>query len=158
MPFVPKFSRFLLLVPLLILATGSEARHAKDTKEHASSGTYVGVDACVACHDEQEQSVEATAHRKTIANKEPAKNGCESCHGPGSEHINGNGDPGKIFRFGVASSAEINWRCEACHSHLGQNHGHAKLSCLDCHSAHHARQQKSLLVKSVPELCSSCHS
>jgi hypothetical protein len=58
---------------------------------------------CGGCHS-------ATKGADTGLRAEPGI-GCESCHGPGSEHILGKGDPAKIF-----NSTDPNQSCAACHS------------------------------------------
>lgn len=41
--------------------------------------------------------------------------GCEACHGPGSQHILGGGDPDEIVNPAELSSAEANEVCGQCH-------------------------------------------
>jgi predicted CXXCH cytochrome family protein len=37
-------------------------------------------------------------------------------------------------------------------------HTRARVTCLSCHSAHHYREKKFLLIASADELCRKCHS
>ncbi len=149
----------LLVVSVLVLPQESSASRHKHKASPAAvaAGDYVGSDTCIACHDDSSKTLEPTRHQKLFANPEPAKNGCEACHGPGSKHVDGNGDVEKIFRFTGAPISQVQLRCTGCHSNLGGDHGHAKLNCLSCHSVHHAFEAKFLLVKSTPDLCTGCH-
>lgn len=124
---------------------------------HAAQG-YVGADTCRSCHDEQYDSFSQSAHRKLLEEKNTGKQGCEACHGPGAGHVNGNGDPEKIFRFQGATAGVVRSRCGACHADLpAPVHKQHSLSCLSCHAAHNYAEKKFLLVKRTPELCQKCH-
>jgi predicted CXXCH cytochrome family protein len=156
---VMKLLRFLLVASVLFLPQESSAFRLKHKESPAPvpTGDYVGSETCIACHDDSSKTLEPTGHQKLLANQEPAKNGCEACHGPGSKHLDGNGDVEKIFRFTGAPISQVQLRCAGCHSRLGEAHGHAKLNCLSCHSVHHAAEPKFILVKSSPDLCTGCH-
>ena len=67
--------------------------------------------------------------------------------------------PSKVHR-----RKEITSRCLDCHaggtqhmSAINSVHLRNDVSCISCHSPHHARESQFLLVKSQPELCYSCH-
>ncbi len=152
-----KVAYFLFLVLVLFPVCGHASHRAKKEKKEAQpTAMFVGSDTCIACHDDADKSFEQTSHRTLLASKEPARNGCEACHGPGSAHVNGNGDREKIFRF-TATDPEAASPCAACHTALGKDHGHTKVNCVSCHSAHHPGQAKGILVKAGPELCLGCH-
>jgi DmsE family decaheme c-type cytochrome len=133
---------------------------------HAASTQYVGSETCKTCHEDLYNHWEKTPHWKTTLDTKggPAHQGCEGCHGPGSAHVEGGGDKTKIFVFKDHSTKEINDRCLICHAGGAQhmnaiNSAHSKndVSCIACHSPHHATESEFLLVKSQPELCYSCH-
>jgi predicted CXXCH cytochrome family protein len=139
-----------LAVPQL-LAQNAPAPDAEPSK-------YVGVEVCQGCHDDAYNSFVKSAHVETLKSKTAATRGCEGCHGPGADHVNAGGDPGQIERYAGVKAEVILARCGLCHEgKISQQHIDAHLSCLTCHSAHHARVQKVLLVKPVPELCRGCH-
>jgi DmsE family decaheme c-type cytochrome len=126
----------------------------------------VGRDVCKTCHEDIYNNWEKTPHWKTTLDtkKGPSHQGCEGCHGPGSAHIAGGGDVTKIFRFEDAKPTEVTDRCLTCHAG-GNEHMHALnsihtengVSCISCHSPHHAKTSEFLLAKPQPELCYGCH-
>ena len=74
---------------------------------------YAGSDACKTCHEDlYTKSFETTPHFKTTLKD---GHGCESCHGPGAEHVAGGGDVTKIIRFKELSRPQASARCLSCH-------------------------------------------
>jgi len=139
---------------------------AADNAQGAQSSDYVGAETCKACHEDAYTSWEKSPHWKTTLDTKggPAHQGCEACHGPGAAHVAGGGDVTKIFTFQKVSAKEINDRCLTCHAggteHMNViNSVHTKneVSCIACHSPHHATQPEFLLTKAQPELCYDCH-
>ena len=131
-----------------------------------ASSDYVGTETCKACHEVAYDAWEKTPHWKTTLDTKggPSHQGCEGCHGPGAAHVAGGGDIKKIFVFKDHSPKEINDRCMTCHAGGTQHmnainsiHSKSEVSCISCHSPHHAKDAEFLLVKSQPELCYSCH-
>jgi DmsE family decaheme c-type cytochrome len=66
--------------------------------------------------------------------------------------------------FENASPKEINLRCMSCHAGGTQHmnainsiHTQNDVSCISCHSPHHAQTKEFLLTKKQPQLCYSCH-
>src|ERR1700690_4484007 len=95
---------------------------------------YVGAETCKTCHEEIYNSWEKTPHWKTALDTKagPSHQGCESCHGPGADHVAGGGDKTKIFIFEKASAKEVDTRCLTCHAGAHPNferspHAHAKV-------------------------------
>jgi len=138
----------LLAAPLL----WSAASQAED--DHA------GTEACAACHEEVAELFEATAHSMT-PNWDREK-GCESCHGPGVEHIDSGGDMDKIVRFADLSPKEASEQCLTCHqrqekhfSFIRSIHRLGDVGCNDCHNPHSTADK--LLIAPGAELCSKCH-
>jgi len=132
----------------------------------ADSSDYVGAETCKACHESIYNNWEKTPHWKTTLDVKggPSRQGCEGCHGPGAAHIAGGGDVTKIFIFGKHSAKEINARCMTCHASgtehmnaINSLHTKSDVSCISCHSPHHAQTPEFLLVKAQPELCYTCH-
>ncbi len=124
---------------------------------------YVGTEACKGCHENVGGSFAANPHSKTLSEKRPDRQGCESCHGPGKSHAE-SGDPDNIIRFESVSKTGTSKICSPCHlfseghgSPLHVHHGKADVGCLDCHSVHSAKVQEHLLKSELSKLCSTCH-
>lgn len=166
---------FLARVPLvagmLILAAGPAAAVDKSNSGKQPAGLpkdtsqYVGSDTCKTCHEDIFKNLERTPHWKTtLSSKGPEWQGCEACHGPGKAHVEGGGDKSKIFVFAGAQPEEVSKRCLTCHEY-GEEHAnfgrseHSAngVSCIACHSPHHAKEAQFLLVEKQPQLCYSCH-
>jgi len=151
---------------ILWLTVCPAARGADQSSQAAAasqpSAKYVGSETCKTCHEDvYEKQFESTPHFKTTLKD---GRGCESCHGPGSAHVDGGGDVSKIIRFKGLSRQEASTRCLSCHgeahaqSRFAESaHAGSDVGCLDCHSPHHATEPQHLLVKSQPQLCYGCH-
>jgi predicted CXXCH cytochrome family protein len=150
---------------------------------------FVGSETCKACHEDRFNEVARTTHGK-LHERSSWKDkvvGCESCHGPGKEHVEGGGDKTKIINPRNLDPKAASESCLACHagkeSHNNfrrGDHWRNNVSCNDCHSAHgpnlpnqklgsttfigEASAQranlanKAMLKNSEPQLCISCHS
>lgn len=164
-------TRFPLAAALLLVMSVTLASLAKETPKPApgtaapSASEYVGTDTCMTCHEDVYKEMQKTPHYKTLLekNKPAGSHGCEGCHGPGSEHVNGGGDVSKIVSFKTLTAKQSSERCLSCHS--GAEHGNFNRSvhlsndvgCTSCHSPHHAKESNGLLVARQPDLCFQCH-
>jgi DmsE family decaheme c-type cytochrome len=134
-------------------------------KTTTSPTDYAGAQACKTCHADIYTGWEKSPHwQQTYKEGGIAKHGCEDCHGPASSHVADPSDTSMLFLFEKASAKEVNERCLTCHAggtqHMNAiNSVHSKndVSCVSCHSPHHAAQSEFLLVKTQPELCYGCH-
>jgi predicted CXXCH cytochrome family protein len=128
--------------------------------------TFVGNRACYECHTNITRMFSASAHARVHV--ESARlaglTGCESCHGPGSKHIEAGGGRGKfIVNPGKNPSA-----CYECHlqteaefrlpQHHPVNEGH--MNCVQCHDPHGAdifKPADGLAMARHNEGCAECH-
>jgi DmsE family decaheme c-type cytochrome len=148
----------IFVFPAAIFATDQQAKPAAP----AADSDYAGTDTCKTCHqDIYEKGFARTPHFKTTLNN---GHGCESCHGPGAEHVAGGGDVSKIISFKKISRQEANQHCLSCHgenheqAHFAQSvHASNEVSCIDCHSPHQSQDPQFLLVQKQPKLCYRCH-
>jgi len=171
------FQMALLVAACVLLASsglvakskGDQAQSRTQSVAADSSDTagrqYVGTQTCQTCHDEMYKSFEKSTHFATTKESKMTQgaHGCESCHGPGSAHVEGGGDKTKIFRFTTATADQISQRCLTCHeANLKQRefmrsvHNQNGISCTSCHSVHHSNSEY-LLRSKQPTLCFSCH-
>lgn len=136
------------------------------TAPSGQSSDYVGAETCKTCHEDIYKNFEKTPHWKTTLDTRggAAKQGCEACHGPGKAHVEGGGDKSKIFVFKGAAAKETSARCLECHSYGEEHSNYARsahlqnnVSCIDCHSPHHAQESQHLMKVKQPQLCYTCH-
>ena len=111
-----------LVVAVTYAGGGQSSKQKKSTASSASyrptdASLYVGSEVCEACHDAQAKSYNHGPHWRTELDKKrgPEWRGCEACHGPGKEHVEGGGDVSKIIRFPELSSIDASRRCLDCH-------------------------------------------
>ncbi len=170
------------LIPALVVPlahSGDKKNAAQQTKSSDQAkayvaptdpSLYVGSDTCKTCHEDIYNDWATTPHFVTTmegkleANKGPEWHGCEACHGPGKEHVDGGGDKTKIFTFQNASPAETSERCMRCHETDAEHSNFDRsehlangVGCIECHSPHHAKEREFLLTAKAPRLCYGCH-
>lgn len=157
----------VLLLPaasMLALVPGGEKSDKPKPPEAAPDASqYVGSETCKTCHEDIYKNFETTPHWKTTYKKGPIQ-GCEGCHGPGKAHVEGGGDKAKIFTFTGAEPEQVSKRCLTCHEY-GEEHANFgrsqhnvnSVTCIACHSPHHAKEPQHLLVEKQPQLCYGCH-
>lgn len=144
----------------------SPQEQSQQEQEVAATGPYVGSETCMGCHEDVHKQYAMTAHYVTDTSpryKQPMK-GCEACHGPGQEHVDGGGDATKIFNPKGKPPRIANERCLNCHQQQEERHnfrqsehGLSQVACIDCHSPHPAKPLQNLLVMESPALCYQCH-
>jgi DmsE family decaheme c-type cytochrome len=138
---------------------------AAQTPPPQASG-YVGHVVCQACHPDIWANFYRNAHFKSIASatEPPSRTGCEGCHGPGKEHVDGRGDRTKINRIGGRPAGEVLDACLKCHApdfpraNIRRSaHSTHDVVCTNCHSIHRSPTPKYLLAHQQKDLCYSCH-
>src|SRR5678810_387476 len=128
--------------------TSSSSSHSAQTGQTKpasyKSEDYVGSEACKDCHEDQFKAFSHTSHAEIIklGSWKNKVTGCESCHGPGKEHI-AEGDPTKIISFKNKSPKQISETCLTCHAGREEHnnfrrgeHWRNDVGCIDCHSSH----------------------
>lgn len=126
--------------------------------------TYVGQETCLECH-ELLTTLDKTAHYQLSLKKEQLViEGCESCHGPGSLHVEDPEVKGSIRSFAEINNREIISACLSCHDsnksfHNFQleKHAQAGQACLACHTIHQEQPVGKLLASSPQGICFNCH-
>ena len=125
----------------------------------------VGSDTCLGCHDDTIRDFDRTAHGTAADLRTPAAApGCESCHGPGSRHVDDPSDDASIRKFAKMAPRDVNATCLTCHTRSehaawqGSTHDARNLSCITCHSVHNAHSATAQLKTATEtQLCATCH-
>jgi predicted CXXCH cytochrome family protein len=154
----------------------------------AANDDFVGSETCRTCHEPQFDSVAKTTHGKLegMSSWEGKAVGCESCHGPGREHVEGGGDVTKIKVFKDMDPKAVSETCLTCHTGREAHnnfrrgdHWRNNVGCTDCHTAHGpdypslrpgsitfigdaavqrpSMADKAMLKVGEPQLCIGCH-
>jgi DmsE family decaheme c-type cytochrome len=152
----------------------SSARHASAQSPsgaatgvvaQAQASEYVGQETCVTCHEGLDKGLAGSAHARVADPRSPAaKQGCESCHGPGARHIEDPAAPHTLRKFAVIPPAEASAACMSCHTTAehrlweGSAHDARNVSCVTCHSVHNPRSADAQLKAATQtETCATCH-
>jgi DmsE family decaheme c-type cytochrome len=136
----------------------------------AQPATTVGEQACLRCHGQENRHFTATAHAKAFR-LNPANDRerlvCETCHGPGSRHVDKPTDRSTIIGFtkGWDTPLDVqNAQCLACHQGgnrlfwPGSRHADSRLGCADCHNPMERLSLSGLQARStINETCFTCH-
>lgn len=128
----------LLACPALAVGGGFATDHPA-----LAGATYVGSDTCLDCHDDAGEFFHATPHSVDRSLSVPGTDvtSCEACHGPGSLHVENDGDGGILGPDQIAamSPAHAVAMCTQCHAsqgdvwHMGPHAG-SDMGCLECHA------------------------
>jgi len=170
-----EFSRRSLFALALVVSTtvgvSAATQQAKLAQRDADVSSYVGSEACEACHEDLPTKgfykgfLNSPHFATTLDTKRGLEwHGCEACHGPGKDHVESGGDKTKIFTFKGASAKDISQRCMACHSASEEHSNYGRsahlqnnVSCIDCHSPHYPKEDQFLMKEKQPQLCYGCH-
>lgn len=161
--YVPGGLVLLLLLSAPVVAIAQEP--PTPTPAPAPATEAAALPACSDCHDEA-KTFAANPHARggAVVKGQVSNDACTTCHGDGTEHIQGGGDKSKIaVPRGRAGSDET---CMLCHdtttdkmSRRGGMHANSEaVNCLSCHSIHHSDPRSPHLVaKPQLALCGTCH-
>ena len=151
---------------LALTGLASASPQATTPAAAASGPTYAGEGTCAVCHQTQALAFHRTPHGEAWKPGSPsAAQACESCHGPGQDHIDNGGDIRliKAFKGGMSAQA-INDTCLSCHEKARQQdyetsmHSRRNVSCVSCHSVHSYKSAIGQLNAATDsETCYGCH-
>ncbi|KAB2641700.1 MAG: hypothetical protein DVB26_04545 [Verrucomicrobia bacterium] len=125
--------------------------------------TFVGSQECATCHEKLVRDFRTADHAKLQAKgKNAVDMGCESCHGPGSKHVEAGGGKGLIVNPRKSPDT-----CFQCHldkkAQFSLPYTHpvlaGKVSCADCHNPHSGNATKGggTQLSGKTETCQQCH-
>jgi len=124
---------------------------------------YIGSDTCIICHNDAYEAYKKTVHYRLIrAELGDTTKGCESCHGPGSTHVNEQGDADYILSTSQLSANQNSQICLKCHqgspvmNWQANSHSLNDVGCNDCHKSHKIATPK-MVHLGDPDICLSCH-
>lgn len=155
----------VLLCALLAGFAGIASAQAGDATLSANR-TLEGDKVCTKCHDESEAKpilgIYQTRHGIKGDKRTP---GCQSCHGPSTEHIKSSKNKPDLLFTGPrkASAQQQSDNCQNCHKGGGRNHWEGSkhnsndVSCANCHQVHRTAPDKVLSKVTQSEVCYNCH-
>ena len=156
---------FMALIFGFYWAQGVPSVRADQAKVTAmlKKAKYVGMDVCITCHEKEGKEYKLSTHARIfIKNDATGAEGCETCHGPGSIHVDNGGGLGTMIN--PKKDPEI---CFTCHIdkkmqfRLPYHHPvlEGKMSCTDCHDAHgtDVLPWTATSENGVNEVCFKCH-
>lgn len=151
------FSGIIFLTIVLFISCTFKPNVSKPNIEGA---VRVSDETCYACHETMKNFINSIHDRIAHFETKGIEKGCESCHGPGSKHVE-TGDPAQILSFNGndLTSYEKSALCLQCHDQMNwrySEHFNHDVSCSNCHSIH-APEAGKLLIKSETDLCFDCH-
>ena len=158
---------FVLLVSaiLLCVAFRVNAQNPPDPKTPQTQPTnsYAGSEECKTCHEDKFAPLEKSPHGQHGFEMRSTQ-GCETCHGPGRNHIDSGGDVTLILNPAKMKSEASSAVCLTCHEQgmqthwKGSTHQQRGLSCSSCHSIHNFKSEKNQLkTAEITETCNGCH-
>ena len=139
--------------------------------EATEKAEFVGAESCANCHADQVESFKSAQHARGFAKQKNIEfeKSCETCHGPGSLHVNAGGDktnPGFATMKDPKklSAKAVSETCFQCHKDTGRSHWkgsaheRADVSCVECHSVHSPKRVRAQLVQPTEaDTCYTCH-
>jgi DmsE family decaheme c-type cytochrome len=160
----------LLILVLLGWPSPAPAQKAAEPTTPANMPPgHVGAEMCKNCHEEAFNRFSNTKMGRLFL-KQPRNSqeasGCESCHGPGQDHVDAGGK-GPIITFAKNDPTPVEKRnamCLSCHTKgnrvfwSGSSHDARNIACTNCHTVMENHSSRNNLAKETEiETCGSCH-
>ncbi len=141
------------------------AKPAPAAQAAPSANDYVGEDTCLTCHEDRAKGYHGSPHSRAADPRTPAaKQGCETCHGPGKAHVDAGGGKGSIKNPATMAPRDVSALCTTCHNRgehaywQGSTHDSRNITCTTCHSVHDYKSESGQLKKEGQiETCQQCH-
>jgi predicted CXXCH cytochrome family protein len=158
-----------LLLSLLLGATScSTVQRAVVVTPHIEGATFVGNQQCFYCHTNYAHSFQGSVHFRVNvdAGTVPGGTSCESCHGPGSRHVEAPRERAGL----ILNPRKDPQACFTCHLdiqlqfRLPQHHPviEGQMNCVQCHDPHgreifQPNGGHGLAMARLNDQCASCH-
>jgi len=133
---------------------------------HIEGARFVGNRSCAECHTNIARIFPASPHARYYREdlKWASMTGCESCHGPGSEHVRVGGGRGR-FIVNPGRNPETCFQCHVethAEFNLPQHHPvlEGRMNCVQCHDPHGKeilKPARGLAMARLNETCAECH-
>ena len=157
---------WMVLLTVCLTGAGGQPVFAAGSDQQQTGDGYLDRSVCMLCHEAALASITGSKHWQADDNRTPsASTGCESCHGPGEQHVmEGGEDLSGLITFGPGAatpSTEQNALCLGCHQDRGMHHWpgsvHANedVACSSCHTLH--GKDRVLDRSSEAGICYECH-
>ncbi len=167
----------LLIIPVFVFGDSEDTEGASEEglmspelQEELFGADYTGTASCLMCHEDYKDGFLKTRHALSLGDKKamPKDQGCEQCHGPGSQHVdmigNESGDRGIFAYINDAAEGQFADNCLRCHAArinkadwLDARHTTEGIYCTGCHTVHDAEYDYQLKYATSLDLCYSCH-
>lgn len=160
---------FTLLASLVLLVTScGTLPHSVVVAPRIEGATFVGNQQCVYCHTNYARSFQGAVHFRVAVDTEgkPGGTSCESCHGPGSRHVDAPRERASL----IVNPRKDPQACFACHMdvqlqfRLPRHHPvpEGQMNCVQCHDPHGREVFKpsgghGLAMARQNEQCAQCH-
>lgn len=154
-----------LLLALVLTACRTEPVAVSDVPA-VPGAKFVGNQVCFDCHTNINRAFLASPHARLYVSDLGMKSeaGCESCHGPGSEHVRVGGGLGKF----IVNPGRDPAACFVCHQEIHSQfrlpHHHplleGQMNCVQCHDPHGMDIHKpagGLAFARQDQSCAECH-
>jgi predicted CXXCH cytochrome family protein len=148
-------------VSALVISCVTTVNRIMMAPPHIAGAEFVGTDSCADCHEDVTKGFLMATH-SMLKNHEGMNIGCESCHGPGSLHVESGGE-----RHLIVNPRKSPETCFQCHldkrGEFSLPYSHpvlsGRMSCSDCHNPHHgpAIIGGGTMLASENDTCTTCH-
>ena len=129
--------------------------------------TYIGSEVCQSCHEEIFNAFQKQPHKAVDFDKKRGweNNACESCHGPGSTHME-TVSVDDIVNPAKLTAVRVDENCLTCHRNqptqigrIQNGHARGRVACTSCHRVHPSGEQRLVARKAhaINQQCASCH-
>jgi predicted CXXCH cytochrome family protein len=158
----------LLALAMLGVSSCSTVQRSVVVPPSIPGATFVGNNQCVYCHTNYARSFQGNVHFRLQADLQgkPGGTSCESCHGPGSRHIEAPRERTAL----IVNPGKDPQACFQCHHdvhlqfRLPEHHPvpEGQMNCIQCHDPHGRESFKparghGLAMARLNEQCAECH-